>query len=430
MLHKNGEIGEPMRKPTRAKAHSKSKFFALFCLVFAGFSCTVMKMGSLFLSGTLEANHFLSEIPLEFRRGLILVPVQINSGEKTYRFILDTGASFNVISTAVAWELNIIPRAADTMVDATQAKEKIKFAKVDRIIIGKIPFYGTAAAIFDLDRSAWLRCYEADGVIGMNLMRLVRCWHIDYAGKKVTFTNQEEGLPRSDSDITIPFSQDIQRIPKIRLDWRGLSLPFIVDLGSANGWMAPQTYWEKIVSRQKDIPHVRGYGEGSGGALGVEKNLQGLTGILRAPQCGEYRPPSLLLSIYQETFASVGNEFFCLFSVTFDWRKNEMRLTPQMSLTAPVLETFGFGFSYSEEGKCLYINYLYENSPAEAAGLKIGDRLLQVNDLDLNARSMEDYCRFFLNPRAIYGEADTLLLEVQRQGKTMTYTLKKKILLQ
>lgn len=312
-----------------------------------------------------------------------------------------------------------VPRHPILIVDAGRKKGTTDFTTLNRITLGGVPFEGTGAAIFDLDRIPSLpslRCYTADGVIGMNLMRLAPYWHIDYARRKLILTDQENRLPRLSPVLILPFKRNLQRIPEITLEWKGLRLPFKVDLGSTSGFIAPLEYWEKIQSRQEAIPCVASYGELLGGALGV-KISQGRAAIIQHVQCGGYRSPALLLAFYPETFAGVGNDFFCRYAVTFDWRKKEIRLTPRIPEAPPVLDTFGFGFSFNEAERYLYVNYLYERSPAEAAGVKIGDRILRINDVELNSITIDDYCRFFLDPNLLFGQGKTLSLQVEGGGE-------------
>lgn len=391
----------------------------------------MFKMGSLFLAGRLDKKGYFAEVDILFRRGMILVPVQINDRPETYHFLFDTSATFNVISPAMARTLAVVPEVSDTIVDSSQKKGKTDFVTLDRITLGGVPFEGTGAGIFDLNRIPSLpslACYAADGVIGMNLMRLAPYWHIDYARRKLILTDQEDRLPRLSHVLILPFKQNIQRIPEITLEWDGLRLPFKVDLGSTSGFRAPMEYWEKIRGRRKAIPSVAVYGELLGGAMGV-KSSQGRTAVLPAVQCGDYQTPALLLAFYPEALASVGNDFFCRFAVTFDWRKNEIHLTPQTPEAPAELETFGFGFSFKAEERCLYVSYLYEGSPAEEAGVKIGDRILRINDLNLDSVTTDDYCRFFLDPNLLFGQEKTLSLQVENGGKQETYTLNKKIIL-
>ena len=418
--------GSPKRIP-----RIKIALIAVFLATTAG--CTMFKMGSLFLAGRLDRKGYYAEVDILYRRGMILIPVHVNDRPETYHFLFDTSATFNTISPTLARTFALASKASDTIADSNQKKGTTEFVTLDRITLGGIPFEATAAGVFDLNRIPSLPslgCYAADGVIGMNLMRLAPYWRIDYVRRKLIFTDREDRLPDLSPVLVLPFKQTIQRIPEITLEWNGLRLPFKVDLGSTSGFRAPLEYWEKIrLRREETIPSVAVYGELLGGAMGV-KVSRGRTAVLHNVRCGEYRSPALRVAFYPEAFASVGNDFFCRFAVTFDWRKNEIRLTPQTPEPPSELETFGFGFSFNKEGRSLYVSYLYEGSPAEKAGVKVGDRILRINDLKFDSVTIDDYCRFFLEPDLLFGSGKTLSILMESEGKQETYTLNKTIILQ
>lgn len=78
-------------------------------------SCTMIKMGSLFLSGKMEQKHYKKEIEFEYQGRLILVKVKINNSPKIYKFIFDTGAAFNVISKDIALEFKLQKKVSDSI---------------------------------------------------------------------------------------------------------------------------------------------------------------------------------------------------------------------------------------------------------------------------------------------------------------------------
>ncbi len=428
--------------PGRARAQSWEQFgrrssvlkvawriAAVFILLLAGLSCSLIKMGPLFMAGRIDKQGYYAEVDFIFRRGLLLVPVQINGEQQTYNFILDTGAALNVVSTAIAERFAVYPRVSDTMVDAGGKKEKINFTTLKQLSFGGLSFTGTGTAIFDLDRNPALSCYAADGVIGMNLIRLVPYWHIDFQRRKLILTDQGKRLPASSSPLILPFKQSMQRIPEITLEWRDLRLPFKVDLGSTHGFAASREYWEKMRGRNQEIPFVTGYGEIAGGALAVAEESCSLSAILENARLGKSPGRKIWVDVYPRPFASVGTNFFRRFQVTFDWPKKEIRLTPWLEESEPALSTFGFSSSWHGQDHCLYVNYIYRGSPAAKAGMAVGDRILQVNDLELTDLSLADYCRFFLEPEAFFGTEEIMHLRLRGESEERSVELHKEVIL-
>ena len=104
-----------------------------FLFLFFMESCTMIKMGSLFLSGKMEQKNYKREIECEYQGRLILIEVKINNKPKIFRFIFDTGAAFNVITPDVALELNLQKEVSDTISDSNRKTKKIEFLKLREI---------------------------------------------------------------------------------------------------------------------------------------------------------------------------------------------------------------------------------------------------------------------------------------------------------
>ena len=58
-----------------SKTKSIIMLSSLFATVFFMCGCTIIKMGSLFLSGNFEQQNFKSKVDCTFQRGLLFIPV-------------------------------------------------------------------------------------------------------------------------------------------------------------------------------------------------------------------------------------------------------------------------------------------------------------------------------------------------------------------
>ena len=113
----------------------------------------------------------------------------------------------------------------------------------------------------------------------------------------------------------------------------------------------------------------------------------------------------------------LGNEFFRKFQVIFDYKNNLFYLKPNQEYTKPH-NPFSLGMKlYRISGSnSLYVNSLYEYSPAIKAGIKLGDIILKINDKPTDEitndelRSLE-----YSNP------GTKLTFEVQRDKKLLNY---------
>ncbi len=400
---------------------------ALLATVFFICSCTIVKMGSLFLSGTFEQQNFKSEVDCTFRRGLLFIPVKINGTNKSYRFIFDTGASFNVISSDIAVEFGLKTKAESGISDATQRRRRLQFVKIKDIEIGGLHFSNTAAAILDLVETPELKCYAADGVIGMNLIRLAPVWQIDFPGQKMVITDDRNLGTNSANAYKIPFNPNIQRIPVIKVSIAGRrEMTFSVDSGSAGGLTGSIKQWETLRKSNPGISYAKRYGEVSGGALGTKVGTA-YTIKTNDLKIGDWKWDVVTVDFVKNIEPKVGTALFRNSVFTFNWADKHIVVTvPPDYGTEDDMDSFGFWFGYHKEGQYLYVNHLYENSSASDAGIKIGDKIVAINGKNLFPLTFEQYCRYFFQPNLLLGNGNALEVDIERDGKRINVTLEKR----
>ena len=389
--------------------------------------CTIFKMGPLFLSGTFEKQNFKSEVRCEFRRGLFIIPVKINNGNKSYRFIFDTGASFNVISSEIAVELGLKPKAKSGISDAARLRRKLEFVKIKDIEIGGLHFSNTAAAILDLVEIPELKCYAADGVVGMNLIRLAPIWQIDFPGQKMIITDDRNLETNSENSYKISFKPNIQRIPVIKVAIAGhKGMTLIVDSGYTGGLTGSMKQWETLRKSDPGVSYIKRYGEVCGGALGKKVGIA-YTIKTKALKIGEWKPEVVTIDFLKNIKPKAGTALFKNSIFTLNWADKHIRVTvpPGYSPQAG-LYSFGFGFGYQKEGQYLYISYLYEDSSAPDAGIKIGDKIVAINKKNLCPLTFEQYCSYFFHPALLLGDGNTLVVDIDREGKRINVILEKR----
>ena len=387
-------------------------------------------MGSLFLSGTIKQMNFKKKIHCDYQKGLIIIPVKINNSAKSYRFIFDTGAAFNVISEKIAAEFRFKKVVIDTISDANKKKQKIPFVKVDNIEIGGLHFKNTAAAVLNLNKTVELKCYGCDGVIGLNLIRLTPFWQIDYRNRQIIMTDKKAIINKNNYKYKIPFKKNIQRIPIIEVILKNMKMKFSVDSGSTGGFTGNYSQWEKLLTGQKGISFIKCSGEVSGGALGNKKGISILCKI-GSFSTGNLQMKKIILTFSPNSDPRVGNDFFKDYVLTLDWPNHQLLLNPSPGIEVKDrFFSFGFRFSYDKTKKLLYISSIFENSPASIAGMKIGDKIVKINDQSLSDLELDQYCQYYFNPDQLFGEKKKCDIQVERNHKQLNFSMKKKNLFQ
>jgi hypothetical protein len=151
-----------------------TSLFALLLGLFSG--CSMLKAVKYMKSGSVNRPVFKIEVPFEMRLGLIILKVMIHG--KEYSFILDTGAP-DAISKELAQQLGVKVAGSGKISDSQGGNGTLGYTAIDSIGIGGLQFLNTGAIIADLRQSTDIACFNADGVIGTNLMRKA-VWQIDY----------------------------------------------------------------------------------------------------------------------------------------------------------------------------------------------------------------------------------------------------------
>ncbi len=108
------------------------------------------------------------------RDSLVVVPVFLN-GQGPYRFLLDTGATHSILSSAVADQLRISASRSGSLITAGGALP-VTLCVIDIVQIGPVRLGKTTIAVTDAEL---LRTLHIDGLLGADYLKQFRI-SIDY----------------------------------------------------------------------------------------------------------------------------------------------------------------------------------------------------------------------------------------------------------
>jgi hypothetical protein len=120
-----------------------------------------------------------------------------------------------------------------------------------------------------------------------------------------------------------------------------------------------------------------------------------------------------------EHFGLLGNQIYERFNVIIDFINNAIYLLPNKNFGEP-FEFSRLGFSYVDRSHTLglwNVKGLYSGSDAEKNGLKIDDKILSVNDIDVNMIDYESQKDFF-------SDLSEVKLLIDRKGEQMEIEFK------
>jgi hypothetical protein len=197
------------------------------------------------------------------------------------------------------------------------------------------------------------------------------------------------GLTKKNNRLYIPLEVIIN-------DTINISGECILDLGSG-GTVSLTSVVSKKYKLSKNIKNKVAYFTKYGGVGGESSSYDFFASSL---QIGDFKFDNCLMDFSEDTSGALaseehlgllGNEIYERFNVFIDFINNDLYLKPNNNFNKP-FEASRLGFSYVDRGQTLnswIVSGLYSSSNAEKGGLKIDDKIVSVNGLDVSKITYE-----------------------------------------
>lgn len=294
-----------------------------------------------------------------------LVDATIN-GRGPYALLIDTGAGDTCLSSRVAAQLSAdCGRCWLLGFSATGGMFAIhQVVHVRELRVGDATIRGFDAAVFDLHNLETILGGRCDGVLGYSAFRTVLLT-LDYPAGAVRIDSGR--LDPSAGPGTVPLLSPDS--PTIHLDVNGATVRALIDTGDSSALQLPSSLRPEFVNPPRPVGSALA---ADGPAVFREGRLRGsvaLAGITLMNPIIDVGPVTL-----------VGADVLRHFVVTLDQRSRLVRFTPQTP--GPVLfrPVFGLGdASVPTPRQTLRVTALFPGSPAQAAGLRIGDEIVAID---------------------------------------------------
>ena len=324
---------------------------------------------------------WLTKTPfLQVTGGVVIVTAQLKPFSDTLQFIFDTGSSGISLDSSTAAYLGLKPVYSGQAIRGIAGIREVPFVYRRSLQIGAMQVDSLDFHVNDYSVLTAVYGVRIDGIIGYSLLsRFVI--GIDYENAQMDwYTPGVYAYPRR-GYLMHP---ELDRLPSQGVqiqDVRVAQPQFLVDLGAGLNLLFSKRYAQE--SGVLDLQRKRWVksGEGIGGRIDMELTT------LRSARIGPYRFRNVPISIFEDTYnvtnypawaGLIGNDLLRRFNVILNYPKKEIHLTPNRFLADP--------FDYSYSGLELYLienkirlGYLAPGSPAEVAGLRLGDEVIAVN---------------------------------------------------
>ncbi len=395
----------------------KNLFIALMS-IWVLTSCAGSKINKTLRSGSITQENFKTQIPFEYRKGLIILKVTIQ--DKEYDFVLDTGAT-NVISKELANELGLEKIGKQEIGDIHNETRELDYVKINNIQIGGINFKETIGTILDIKNNE-LAFLNIDGLIGANLMRFA-IWDFDFDNQLITITDKEEMLNiptnATESKLFIGTGSKASIITKVNGD---RVLNNLIDLGNSSTAFLSYKTFKKQKKSKKIHEYIKGSGVSSIGAFGKGKVRNRYEAKVDEITIGNHVIKDKIVRI-ENGSSNLGIAFFKNYRLILNWKDKNLKMIQKGKTLNTKLSDFGF-YPNVENNK-LFVGFLYDSTAASTA-LQLGDQILQMNAINFTHVSDEDYKMYFTNG---YIKGDEVKMTILRDGKKLDFEFKKAQLL-
>jgi hypothetical protein len=342
-----------------------------------------------------------TSVPFDLAENHVYLSVMLN-GKGPYRFIYDTGGA-NIVDPAVAKEIGTAGRGSIQGGGVGSATESLSFANVDSMQIGAATIKDQLFAIAPTRLGFGMSGGQpVDGLIGFEVLaRFVTTF--DYAHNTVVLAMPGAATPAG-ADV-VPFVLD-HRQPQFACTIDGIASQCTLDTGSRDSLTLMSPFIAanpRIVPAKLSAAGVNGFGFGgpSLGRLGRVESvgfgtfvLTNVVGDFTTQEKGALAVPFLA--------ANIGGNIWKRFSLTLDYDKQTMALTPNGSLDRPdVYERAGL-FLLNRGGKYVVLD-ARPGTPAAAAGIVKGDTIDSIDGKPVSGMSLQAVRELF------FGDPGTVL---------------------
>jgi hypothetical protein len=312
-------------------------------------------------------------VPIEQRGIHLYVKVSVNGKPAT--FVLDTGASVNVVTPQAAKQLELIP--GDKLIPLTGAAGNggsVPLVKIASLNVGASRQESQFAFVIALPEA--LQC---DGLLGTPFL-MNQIVTIDYEKSQLTIAPRKGFMPPPGA-TAFPL-RFLGNTPFLEATADGVQGWFRMDTGAGNGISLFGAFVEQHHLRGKYTPTIKLItGRGVGGLLYGD--------LVRLPEFSlgpfKFTKPVTELSRQTEgTFGdtrnagNLGGELWRRFTVTFDYADFKVYLKPNARYDSPFFAPRS-GLAVDLEKGLSIVREVTPNSPGADAGVVAGDVILAVD---------------------------------------------------
>lgn len=359
---------------------------------------------------------------IQLTGGIIIVQARLDGFPDTLNFILDTGSSGISLDSTTVDYLGLVPTPSERTIRGIAGIRKVSFIYNKALHFPGLTIDSLNFHINDYNILTTVYGERIDGIMGYSVLSRY-IMKLDYDSNKLTFaTPGTIRYPRAGYLLKPDIAQLVTQSLRVR-DARTVYSRFLFDLGAGLCMLFSRDFVEDSSLLDRKRKRWPKEGEGLGGKIDME-----LT-VIKEVKVGPYRFRNVPAFIFDDEYnvtsyptmgGLLGNDIMRRFNVILNYPGGDIYITPNSHFVEL--------FDYSYTGLELYlingaivVGDVAEGSPAETAGLKLGDEVLGVNKI--LSQSLNQYKIALQNPN------EKVKLIIRREGVISEIELKVKSIL-
>jgi len=311
--------------------------------------------------------------------GVILIKACINDKNDSLNFILDTGSGGVSLDSTTSITLGINSIETDTVISGIGGLQKVRYAFDETLHIGGLKVEHLAIHRYDYSLLSSVYGEKIDGVIGYPFFKKYIV-QIDFEHNQLLIYHSGKfQYPKNGTLMRIPTNP----IPLKRIlvkDKTKADFDFFFDTGAGLPFLISEQFIQEndILSPTKNTYLTQAEG------LGGKKQMR-LT-VVKSIKMGPYsfrKVPTYLfkddynVTAYPLSGGLIGNEILRRFNLIINYGQHEIHMLPNKHY----FDAFEYGYSGLNlflVNDQILVEDVIPNSPAELAGLNIGDEVISV----------------------------------------------------
>lgn len=395
------------------------KIFPLFMLIMFFQSCDLynfMRKENARKDESILTSNFISKIPFIYEQGAIVISLKING--KKFNFILDSGAP-TIIGEDVLTEVEYKNLGHTLYKDSQGTSKKLKNIQIKELSIEDINFSNVIAAVSDFSEiSESYPCFDTQisGIIGYNIIKKA-VWHFNFNENLIILSN--ENTKKSEkSDIVFNFDSYYPSRPIVNLNLGDSMIGKVLfDLGYNGSMILPYRFSEKIAKKYNS--NIL-FGKSSS-AFGRRIDT------LLIAKCNVDKINSQkiensfdILFTKKQSKPLIGTRFIENYYTILNGPNQTLTLSNYSLLRNNSNRIFGMTFFiYDSE---LRVSSIKKNSIGYKRGIRIDDKITEINGISFNEFANNKYCDLLLTK--IY-ETNLLNISIEKNQGINNYIFTK-----